>query len=447
MLSKSRFTRGLICEKSLWLYKHKKEERVISESAQAIFAMGTSIGELATQYFPGGVMAVKGDFPTADSAKYTLELIAGGVETIYEATFIYDNTLVAVDILHKNNGKWYLYEVKSTNSAKYEHVKDVAIQYYVVTGCGIQLEDAFVMHFNRDYVRQGDIDVKKLFNATSVLNQVLSWQDEIRPRISAFLSMLEGDEPQVEMGKHCTSPYTCDYTDYCKSLLPKTEEKIILSSTPEVLPGKVREYVSSVEYPICHLDFETIMPGVPLFDNTRPYQQLPFQYSIHFQNEKDGKISHSEYLAPSDLNIDPRKELITRLIEDTKNAKTIFVYHIIFERGRIKEMIRDFPEYSAGLKSIISRLKDLIIPFKKKYYRTETMGSSSSIKVVLPAVCPGLSYDNLEYPDGMAASNAFLSMYYCNAPETIAKTRKDLLEYCHLDTLAMVKIFEVLKGV
>jgi hypothetical protein len=444
MLSKSRFVRGTNCIKSLWLYKHKREEQVISEATQAIFSRGTNVGELATECFPGGVMAVTGNFPTTESAKYTKELIEQGVETIYEATFIYDNTLVAIDILHKKNGKWYLYEVKSTNSAKQEHVKDVAVQYYVVTGTGIPLEDVFVMHFDRSYIRRGELEPEKLFKSTSVLTGALAWQHEVKSKIPDLLTMLEGSEPEIEMGSQCKNPYICDYTEYCKSLNPNIGKKTELSSIPEVLPDKVREFVNSVVYPICHLDFETIMPGVPLFNESRPYQQIPFQYSIHFQNERDCDISHCEYLAPSDLSIDPRKGLIEKMIKETKDAKTIFVYSIAFERTRIYEMIRDFPEYESDLQSIVARLKDLIIPFRKKYYRTETMLGRYSIKIVLPAICPELSYDDLKYSDGMAASNAFLDLYYCNDAETIAKTREDLLKYCHLDTLAMVKIFEVL---
>lgn len=389
-------------------------------------------------------MAVTGDFPTTESAIYTQDLIDKGVDTIYEATFIYDNTLVAVDILHRKNGKWYLYEVKSTNDAKPEHTKDVAVQYYVLNGCGITLEDAFVMHFDRAYVRRGGLDPNKLFKSTSVIAGVLQMQDEVRTKIPELLEMLKGDEPQVAMGRQCINPYTCDYTEYCKSLNPDTSEKPELSSTPEVMADKVRDYVDSVEYPICHLDFETIMPGVPLFDESRPYQQIPFQYSIHFQNERDGEITHSEYLAPSDLSIDPRKELIEKMIEETKDAKTIFVYSIAFERTRIYDMMRDFPEYEADLQSIVDRLKDLIIPFQRKYYRTETMLGRYSIKIVLPAICPELSHDDLKYSDGMAASNAFLDLYYCTDDETISETREELLKYCHLDTLAMVKIYEVL---
>ena len=180
MLSKSRYTRGINCHKSLWLYVHKKVEQKINEATQAIFKRGTSVGELAQQYFPDGKIAVLEDFPGYESAKRTQDFIIQGIETIYEATFIYDDTLVAVDILQKENGKWYLYEVKSTNSTKPEHIKDVAVQYYVLAGSGLPLADAFLMHFDRDYVKRGAIEVNKLFTADNIKEKVLLLQDEIK---------------------------------------------------------------------------------------------------------------------------------------------------------------------------------------------------------------------------------------------------------------------------
>jgi hypothetical protein len=448
MLSKSRYTRGINCHKSLWLYVHRKNEQKISEETQRVFSRGTDVGILAQHYFPGGVLAVEGDYPGYESAKRTMELIESGVDTIYEATFIYDNTLVAIDILHKENGKWGLYEVKSTNSAKDVHVKDVAVQYYVAKGNGIEVANAYVMHFNREYVRKGNIDVKGLFLPESILVDLLLLQGEIKTQIPVLLEMLNGNEPIIEMGEQCTSPYHCDFYDYCTSLFPSfKQENKELSSKPEILIDELRDFISKIKYPVCHLDFETIMPGVPMFDNSRPYQQIPFQYSIHYQKEKNGKITHKSYLAESNLKIDPRVNLIKQMIEDTQGASTIFVYNIAFERTRINEMIRDFPEFGNDLQQINDRMVDLIIPFRKHYYRTETMMGSSSIKKVLPALCPEFSYDNLEISNGMEASNSFLDLYYCEDYEKISKVRENLLKYCHLDTLAMVKIFEILENV
>ena len=446
MLSKSKYIRGIKCHKNLWLYVNKKEEQQFGEENLMVLSRGTNIGELAQKYFPNGKLALLlGEIPNNRTALFTQELIRDGVETIYEATFIYDNTLVAVDLLHKENGSWHLYEVKSTNNTKAIHVQDVAVQYYVLKGCGLDIADASVMHFDRTYVKKGTIDVRGLFTSDSVLEQILPMQEAIKAKIPELLAMIEEQEPIVEMGSQCSDPYPCDFCEYCTSLQPQ-EEIIgkVLSNVPEVNKPEIKNFLENIEYPLCHLDFETIMPGVPLFDESRPYQQIPFQYSLHCQGSKSGEIIHFEYLADSDLSIDPRKELIEQMIAQTKEAKTILVYNISFERTRINEMIRDFPEYSDELQLIAVRMMDLMPPFRKDY-RTESMEGRYSIKKVLPALCPELSYHELEIGNGTDASNAFLELYYCENKEEIKQTRDHLLKYCHLDTLAMVKVLEVLQ--
>lgn len=316
----------------------------------------------------------------------------------------------------------------------------------MVSGCGIDVDKTYLMHFNRDYVRRGDINMNELYIADSILNEVIQLQKEVNANIPTLFSMLEGQEPSVEMGSYYHDPYECDYQEYCMSFLPE-DEPVELSKLPVINEAEVKRFVNSIEYPVCHLDFETVRPGVPLFNESRPYQQIPFQYSLHIQETKGGEIVHKEYLAPSDLNIDPRLGLIQSMILETRNAKTIFVYYIAFERTRINELMRDFPEFEKELQSINDKLMDLIIPFRKKFYRTETMEGSSSVKKVLPALSPDLSYDVLEIGNGMDASNAFLDLYFSNDEKYINEVRQHLLMYCHLDTFAMVRILEVLEKV
>lgn len=446
MLSKSRFTRGSNCHRSLWLYQYKRQQQFFSQATLKIFARGTSAGELARDFFPGGEIAVIEALPGYTSAKRTQQLIARGVQTIYEATFIFDDTLVAIDILHKNiNGLWDIYEVKSTNSVKPGHAKDVAVQYYVAQGSGLPIGDAFLIHFNREYVRRGPIDVRQLFLPESILAEVSTLLPGIKTTIAELQTMLKGNEPQIAMGHHCEQPFHCDFFQYCSALLPPpVEVPPVLSSQAIIDKESLKEFLSKLKYPLYFLDFETLMPGIPLFDESRPYQQLPFQFSLHHLDEKGGILHHDFYLAESRLDLDPRPQLIEQLIHLCTHAACILVYHQPFECTRIEEMQRDFPQYADSLQSVINKMYDLIIPFKKDLYRTQTMEGSSSIKKVLPALCPECSYDTLAIADGMAASNAFLDLYYCDDAATVQQTRQHLLDYCHLDTLAMVKILEVL---
>jgi hypothetical protein len=203
MLSKSRYLKGLKCQKALWLNKYKKEEVVYSESTQHVFSVGNTVGDLAQDYFPNGALALVDHYANSKSIARTKELIADGVTTIYEATFAAENTLVAVDILHQIDGKWHAFEVKSTNSVKTEHIRDAAIQYFVMTNAGIEIEDISIMHFDRAYVKQGEIVPQQLFTYESVFSRIQSFLPEIPENIATFLAVYRQEEPTVLIGNHC----------------------------------------------------------------------------------------------------------------------------------------------------------------------------------------------------------------------------------------------------
>jgi hypothetical protein len=446
MLSKSKYIRGEKCHKSLWLYVYQPDKVVVADSQLAIMSRGTDIGVMARDYFPGGEMAVEGDHPTRESALRTLELIAQGVETIYEATFIYDDTLVAVDILTKAGESWQLFECKGTTGVRPTHILDVAVQVYVVSGAGILLSDASVMHLNNQYIRRGMLDVKQLFAYSSVFPQALAKQGEIPQKLEEFRAMLAEGEPIIPMGTQCNDPYPCDFQDYCRGLLSVTppEERIEVDNTPSVRHDSIRNRLAGFGYPLYFLDFETMQPAIPLFDESQPYQQIPFQYSLHYLHEKGGEMIHSDFLAWPDG--DPRPDLIRQLIDSTRGPGKILTYNVSFERWMLREMARDFPEYAADLQNIISRLEDLMPVFRSKEYYFPSLGRGYSIKAVLPLMVPELSYKDLEINNGGDASSLFLQLFGSSDTELIEKARENLLKYCHLDTLAMVRILEVLEA-
>lgn len=446
MLSKSKFIRGINCHKSLWLYVHKKKERHIDDLTQFVFKQGTNAGEIARQYFPGGKLAVYEDYPNFESANRTKKLIDSGIETIYEATFVYNKTIVAVDILTKIDGAWHLFEFKSTTSIKDQHIKDIAIQYYVIAGSGVPIKEASIMYMNRDYVRIGNLDLKNLFIHQPVLKDVIELQPFVEENSKILLQVeKQTTEPKVNMGIQCSTPYKCDFYDYCSLLTPlaNLEETKEQSNETKINKEELKIFLKESPYPLYFLDFETIMPCIPLFDLSRPYQQIPFQYSLHYKAFKTSELIHFGYLAETEG--DPRPELIKKLINDTKKPGYILVYNIGFERSRIIEMQRDFPEYASYLETIIVRLIDLMAVFRKQHFVTESMEGRYSIKNVLPALCPDLSYSNLKINNGGDASSAFLALYEEKDKEKVDKERNDLLKYSEMDTFAMVKIFEVLE--
>ena len=487
-LSKSTFIRGLQCEKSLYLYKHHYNLKDPSPSSlQAVFDQGTSIGLFAQELFPNGVDASpENHFKMVESVGKTLDFISQGQTIIYEATFLYDEVLAALDILVNDKDGWKAFEVKSSTKVSDTYVKDAAIQYYTITNSGIDLKDISIIYINNQYVKNGEIDINELFTIESVLDQVLEFLPQIPNEVRRLRNVIESPEvPKVDIGNHCSDPYDCDFKGTCWKHIPEysifdisrlnkdkkfdlynqgvlTLNDIDLSQTDlnpnQVLQvqselsgsshidtNEIRNFTSGLNYPLYFLDFETIGPAVPIYDGSRPYQQLVFQYSLHLQETSTSELQHREYLA--DPTEDPRIGFIEQLIQDCGGNGDILVYNIGFEKGKLKDLIEVFPEYSNELRGIVNRLKDLMTPFQQKWYYTPEMKGSYSIKSVLPALVPELSYNDLEIKEGGTASNTFLSMVNGTFEGDLQVARKQLLEYCKLDTYAMVKILEVLQNI
>jgi hypothetical protein len=447
MLSKSRYLKGLKCQKALWLNKHKKEEVVYSESTQHVFSVGNTVGDLAQNYFPNGELALVDHYANSKSIARTKELIANGVTTIYEATFAAESTLVAVDILHQIDGKWHAFEVKSTNSAKTAHIRDAAIQYFVMTNAGIEIEDISIMYFNRDYVKQGVIVPRELFTYESVFARLQSYLPEIPENIATFLAVYQQEEPTVLIGAHCDNPYPCEFANYChilKENAPIVEERANKPSLSTEIyyrnEDAIQQFLIENPYPIYSFDFETIMEGIPKYDNSRPYQQVPFQYSLHYQKDDHSAPIHFEYLGNG--TDDPREDLILQMIHDFSEEGNILMYSS-FEKTIINLLIRDFPKYTTELESIKNRLVDLL-PIYKKHLLTERTSKSASLKVVLPTFLPHLSYQDLEIQQGMATMDVYRNLPNITDTEAIEKSIKDMLDYCKLDTLAVLELYKLL---
>ncbi len=443
MLSKSTFMHGCQCPKRLFLHKFKsKEADPYDEQAMQVFQRGTDTGVLAQQYFPGGVDAQSTDpYPGFESAKRTAAHIQSGEEVIYEATFIHDDTLVAVDILVKTSEGYDVYEVKSTNGAKSQHVQDGAVQYYVLKGAGLDVRKFYILHFDPRYVLRGELDIQGLFKATDITEGVLENQKWVADNLTEFHGLLAwGQEPDIAMGKQCDKPYPCNFKGYCSRLNPpEPEEEVVLDTTIDLNQDKLNSFQSKLSYPLYFFDFETVMFGVPVYQESSPYQQIPFQYSLHVLEHPEAEMRHYEFLA--EPGIEPRENLIHALKSHIGATGSILVWYQSFEEGRLRELARDFPQHADFLEQIIQRLDDLIIPFKQGWVSSEAFGGSSSIKNVLPVMVPELSYQELTIQEGGTASFVFSQLAFM--PKALQEqTRADLLAYCRLDTLAMVKIWE-----
>jgi hypothetical protein len=445
ILSKSTFMYGCQCPKRLWLHKYRPDLRdELDEEQQAIFQRGTDVGKLAEGLFPGGVDARPRDtFSYQQSVADTAKYIAAGKKVIYEAAFQYDGLLCAVDILVQRGGRWYAYEVKSTTKVKPEQLPDAAFQYYVITHAGLDLKDFSIVHLNNGYIRKGALDINQLFTPESVLASVIELQEYINTQASQLKAMLQNktDMPAIEVGDQCNKPYPCDFQGFCFEGIEEEEEDY---GEPYINREAIAEFLDQMEYPLYHMDFESWMTAVPEYDGHWPYRQVCFQYSVHVQQSPGAESVHYEYLAEHTGT--PTETFLKNLLQVLGAEGTVLVYNKTFEATRLKELVSEYPQYEEAVDNILDRMVDLMAPFRK-HYRLPEMQGSYSIKLVLPALIPELSYENLAIGNGGDASAAFFNLREERDAEKIKATREALLEYCGLDTLAMVRILEKLNAI
>jgi CRISPR/Cas system-associated exonuclease Cas4 (RecB family) len=481
LLSKSRFITGQQCHLRLWYQcYHPELASETSEAQQAIFDVGHEVGELAARLYAGGRLIAEDHLHHEEAVQTTLKVMENQqIPAMFEAAFLYDGIRIRVDILERlENGKWNLIEVKSSTSVKNVHFPDVAIQWYVLQGAGLEVDKAFLMHVNNQYVYDGkELDLNSFFISSDVTEEVVVMQERVPSMISELKEMLsDSDPPAIFPSRHCNSPYDCEFYEHCTKEMPEhwiielsgiTRTKLndlaamgindiedIPSTYPLIgLPERIRtsvlnneEYISEelereltdVEYPIHFLDFETISTAIPRYAGTRPYQAIPFQWSNHIL-QRDSVLEHHDYLCNEDK--DPREEFTFRLLSVLGMKGTIFIYST-YEIRIIKALSEDLPEYRKKLLDTLDRFKDLCAILKKHFYHPDFHGSFS-LKSVLPVLVPDMDYKFLEIQEGGQASLEYLRMIDPSASsEEREKIREDLLPYCEQDTLAMVRIRE-----
>lgn len=486
-LSKSRYCRGLQCKKILWLEKNKPEE-MNDVNNDSILEQGNAVHEVA-RYLFGEHINIEYTDNLQEMVKDTYRTIESYKDiVITEASFNYENNFCSVDILKKNNDKYEIYEVKSSTELKDVYINDASYQYYVLTNLGFNVTKCSIVVINRGYERIGNIDLNKLFLKFDITSDVILLQDKVKNTIKDINDyMKEEIEPTEELDRKCFKPYDCPFFSYCTKNLEHpnvfditvkpglkglTFYKNGYKTFSDLLNAKlnsnqrqrvefelynkedyidkdnIKKFLNTLSYPLYFLDFETYQMPIPLYDRVKPYEQVPFQYSLHYLNSFDGKLEHKEFLA--EPGHDPRRSLAERLVNDIPKDVCTLAYNMSFEKNVIKRLAQIYPDLHDNLMNIHDNIKDLEIPFSKRFYYNKAMKSSSSIKYVLPALFPNdpsLDYHNLELiHNGTEAMNSFREMENMTKEELLY-TRENLLKYCCLDTYAMVKILEKLNKV
>jgi len=484
-LSKSRFLAGLQCHKLLWWQVHEPDAPELrpSPDLEARFAAGKRVGEAARGYVPGGALIGFRPYEFERKLEATQAALAAGGKALYEASFATDGAYAVVDILEpgRRPGAFHLIEVKSSTDVKPEHIPDVGVQAYVARQSGIAVERVEVMHLNRACRFP---DLSNLFTRKDVTPQVEAFLPGVADEISRQRGALAGPLPQVPIGDHCFTPYECPFMKRCWPKWPEDHVSTLYIMrrraleleaqgyhTLHDLPGELKlsaiqarqvravqagalvvedslvEALAPFQAPLAFLDFETVSPAIPVWNGCRPWDKVPVQFSVHLQGPSGG-YTHHEWLVEGPVGADPRAEQAERLVAACAGAQAIVAYNSSFERDCIRLLADGTPGLARELGLLELKLVDLLPVVRNHVYHPK-FGGSFSLKNVLPALVPDLSYDDLAIRDGATATLALWRLVF--DPEYFARQererqRRALLAYCGRDSWATVKLLERLRA-
>jgi hypothetical protein len=448
-LSKSRITSGLQCGKRLWLAVHRPELEVYSADTQRRFAAGRGVGEVARELYPGGVLIGEG-VPLSQALRETEQALAQpGDVTLYEATFRHKGVLIRADVLERRGDRCRMVEVKSATRLKEYHLQDVAIQGWVAEGAGVRLDGLSVAVIDTGYVYPGDGDYRGLLREIPVADQARPLMSHIPGWVRGLNEVLAGPLPATRTGPQCRRPFECPFVAFCEGQEgtshcdagDERDARGICALPPDPTLGTLDPaatvFLATLPYPRYYLDFETVQFAVPVWAGTSPFQQVVFQWSCHVE-ERPGEVTHREFLDTSGEA--PMRRGAEALLEALGDQGPIFVYHD-FEKWRIMEMAAMLPDLAPALNAVAGRLIDLL-RLTRDHYEHPALNGSYSLKTVLPTVDAELDHALLEeVQDGLSAQAAY---HEAVDPETPADRREvlraSLLEYCGLDTLALVRV-------
>ena len=483
LLSKTSFLKSVQCQKAFFLYKnHYNLKDPISAEKQSVFNRGHKVGTLAQSLFPGGIDASPSHvFKYAESVIKTHELIEAGQEVIYEAAFIFDSTLVALDILVKQDGKWYGYEVKSSLKISHAYVMDASLQYYVIKNCLPDLEDISLVNLNDKYRLEDKLDVHKLFKITSVKKDAEKNSEFIKHHIAlAKSTFFKNELPQVSIGDQCFSPYACDFMGTCwkntvtnnvfefsgiskkqasewltKGILqindiPEEEvsghtQKLVHSfkENKEIFDKeKVKNFLSTISYPTAFLDMEFYTPAVPKYKGNGPFELSPFLFSWDLKESKNEKAKEHFFFHEEDNN--PERNFIEHLILLAKDVSSILVYDTGQENAALNTIAKHHPEYKDAIEIIKKKFIDLADVFTNYWYYHPQQKGSCSLKKIHQSIFNTDIYSGLAVNSGLLASYTYDD--FLNETDLFKKQelKENLIAYCQTDTRAVLELFEYL---
>ena len=472
---------GLQCHRLLWWTAHEPAaaELDVDDARQAVYDQGHRVGALARTYVPGGVLVDLPHNAYEQRLEDTRRALAQGAPAVYEAAFRADGVFVSVDILERVESGFRLIEVKSTTSVKAQHLPDVAVQTHVLRRSGIDVVRMEVMHLNRACAYP---DLSNLFTRADVTELVEARLAAVPGEVVAMTAMLAGPLPHVATGPHCSSPYECPFTERCWPVLPPHHVSTLYAmrrrafeldelgyrtifDLPEdfalgaaadrqrravqagrmIVEPTLSAALAPFTPPVAFLDFETVGLAIPVWNGCHPYDQVPVQFSAQVPDGR-GALQAHDWLAEGPG--DPRPALAAHLLAACEGAHPIVAYNARFERDRIRELAAALPGLAAPLEALAARLVDLLPVVRNHVYHPD-FGGAFSLKRVLPALVPEMSYRGLAIAEGETASLELGRLLFHGdemEPGERARLRADLLAYCHQDTWGLVRLLARLRG-
>lgn len=474
-LTKSLYMSGQQCPRLLW-FSSRNQLPELSLYDKHIITQGRDFEKYVKKLFPDGIDL--GTLNHGENIKETQNLIHQS-KTIFEAGIIYKNLFFKGDILECSSDGWNLYEIKASTKVKKEHIPDLAFQKYVCEKSGINIRKCFIKYLNKEYIKQNSIDPIDLVLQEDVTEKV-NQNNNVEENSEQYIKIIEQvNPPEILISKNCNNPFECPLKKACWGNLPDNhvlqltswrkywelfkdgildikdipknvelspKDQLIKKAVDEnkilITKNEISDFLKDLQYPLYYFDFETFDTAIPIFNQTKPYQKIPFQYSLHIQDENN-KVNHLDFLAQGEK--DPRPPLLRKLKNEIGKTGDIIVYHKSFEISILKDLARDFPENKDWIENMIDRIVDLEGPFKKLHYYHPKQKGKTSLKVILPAIT-GRDYSDLKISDGADASMQFFYSHIKADLNNLEKIRENLLNYCCLDTEGMIWIIDELKN-
>lgn len=487
-LSKSDYILYLKRPAWLWLKKHAKHLLPpIDPALQARFDEGNAFEAYAEALFPD---LIRLGFDGYDSYRSlptrTFATWRDGASVVAQGRYEAGAITCITDVLERTGDGFVLTEIKSGTSAKTEHAFDLAFQRLVLEEAGFPIARCQVAHVNKDYVREGELDPQTLVAITDITEAVAEKMDSTRARIDQALEVMASNiipDPAPERAKLKSYDEWLEIREKLEPPLGEssvhrlpfmgaavatklieageatideiTDLSVLGKSTRRYMQARTRgrrvvdqealtAFLSTFSYPLAYFDYETTQSLLPPWDGTRPYQQVPFQYSLHIQHEPGGEVIHREYLHRDAGN--PMPPVLNQLRTDLPESGSVLVWYEPFEKSRNAEMAEIYPDHAEFLEGLNARVIDLMTPFDDETITDPAFKGSASIKNVLPALLPELSYEDLEIREGASAARLWKDVTLIDpSASSREQVYTDLVAYCARDTWAMVAIHQELQ--